>query len=226
MIKLSNECVSKCLLGNIGSVHGDGRNFLGHFKRHFSLVTNSIRITQTGSYIANEANICNKSVSESSVHDRLFCHQYSHREACTVNRKLIQIKPVKGAHTPTENSESHRWCGKTHFWLQILGLSSSVIWPCLNDSDGICDIKSVSPFKMPQEYMFRPPPWILPPFVLSKTNRIETAYHGEALVHIGEGLSKISCPVVTAWSGEQWESRLHQLAPTVSQYWSLPPLIR
>ena len=181
MIKLSNECVSKCLLGNIESVHGDGRNFLGHFKRHFSLVTNIIRIThlqQKWVWVLSTRSIVLPSVlAQAGKHARLIGNSSRSNEW---NWK--------------EHTRPLKTC-KTHVWLQILGLSSSVIWPGLNDSDGICDIKSMS-FKMPHEYMFRPPPWILPPLVLSKTNRIEIAYYGEALVHIiGEGLSKISCPV-------------------------------
>ena len=42
-----------------GNIRGDGWKFLGHFKCHFG-VTDIIWITHTGSYLANEVNICNK----------------------------------------------------------------------------------------------------------------------------------------------------------------------
>ena len=41
-----------------GNIQGDGRKFLGHFKRH--LGPQISELTQTGSFLTNEANICNK----------------------------------------------------------------------------------------------------------------------------------------------------------------------
>ena len=40
------------------NAEGGGRKFLGHFKHHFEVTNDIINITETGSYLANGAKMC------------------------------------------------------------------------------------------------------------------------------------------------------------------------
>ena len=68
-------------------IQGDGRKFMGHFINDFWAI-NIIRITQTGSYLANEGNICNKSNLGYSLYTIDCCADSNTPEACTVTQKL------------------------------------------------------------------------------------------------------------------------------------------
>ena len=81
------------------------QKFLGHVKRHFGP---QILQNETGSYLAKEANICNKRdfdysllMGESSVHDRLFCQ---HQQSGSVHNysKTRSRSNVWKEHTHTE----------------------------------------------------------------------------------------------------------------------------
>ena len=121
-----------------GNIQGDGWKFLGHFKRH-SWATNVIRITQTGTYLANEVKICTKgdfevwlqSVSGQVLSSRSIVLPTSalgkRARLLRNNRsrpKCMNLRSILYIYTHTKGNKYD----KTHFLLQILGLFASYDW--------------------------------------------------------------------------------------------------
>ena len=124
-----------------GNIQGDGRKFLGHFKRH-SWATN-IRITHTGTYPAIEVKICIKGDFEvwlQSVNGQVLSSRSIVLPTSALGKRALLLRNYRsrpnvwtwGAYIYNTHTKGNKY-DKTHFLLQIFGLFASYdpVWMIL-----------------------------------------------------------------------------------------------